>query len=219
MGSLLLSAVLLLFPSPLRVTRATRGRYLFGMVSATAASVDESTSPRPDTAPESAPAPVPTLSDAHLVAAAEACRWDTLRFGSCSFKLEEIQSWLDSVRAQLFTRKASVMPSCRAAGDKNFQHMCLLALKAALPVCKRPSFEHYTCFTDTFKALVRTCDAVKRATALSKQAQLTNISMKSSESLVSYLDRTPCWDLRSKLKNPATLTILYVVCHLRMHGF
>jgi hypothetical protein len=124
------------------------------MVSATAASADESTSPRPDTAPEFAPAPALTLSDAHLVAAAEACRWDTLCFGSCSFKLEEMQLWLDSVRAQLFTRKASFMPSCRVAADENLQQMCLLALKAALPVSKRPTFEHYTCFTDTFKALV-----------------------------------------------------------------
>jgi hypothetical protein len=159
------------------------------MANATVATAGESTSPQPDTPPASAPAPATTLSDAHLVAAAEACRWDTLRFGSCSFKLEEMQPWLDSVRARLFTRKASFMLSRRAAGDENLQQMCLLALKAALPVSKRSSFEHYTCFTDTFKALVSTCDAVKRATALSKQAQLTNISMKSSESLVSYLDR------------------------------
>jgi transposase InsO family protein len=126
---------------------------------------------------------------ASLVAAAEACRWDGMQFGTCNFKLEDMESWLDSVRAQLYTRKASFLLSGQIPGDDNLQTMCLLALKASLPAAKRPLFSSYQTFSDAFEALVEHCSSAKQSAALQKQSELTNLTMLASETLVSYLDR------------------------------
>jgi hypothetical protein len=128
-------------------------------------------------------------SPADPVPAAENCRWDGLHFGTCTFQLEEMGSWLDSVRAHMYTRKAAFMLTERKPGDDNLQNMCLLALKAALPAAKRPLFQSYDKFTAAFKALVQNSESARKAAALNKQAELVNMSMKSSETLVSYFDR------------------------------
>lgn len=121
---------------------------------------------------------------------AEACRWDSLAFGKCTFKLGEMDSWLDAVRTQLYTRKAAFMlDGPRKTGDAHLQTMCLLALKASLPTSKRPQFESYKDFTSAFKALVAQCKSATDAAALTKQSELTNIYMKSSEALTAYIDR------------------------------
>jgi hypothetical protein len=77
--------------------------------------------------------PTPAAVSSSPVAAAEACRWDGLQFEKCTFKLEDMESWLDSVRAQLYTRKAAFLLSGQVPGDDNLQIMCLLSLKASLP--------------------------------------------------------------------------------------
>lgn len=133
--------------------------------------------------------PATATASADPVTAAEACRWDGLHFGKCSFKLEDMESWLDSARAHLYTRKAAFMLKGRQPGDENLQTMCLFALKAALPAAKRPLYSSYDNFTAAFDALVENCESAKKAAALNKQAELTNMSMLSSETLVAYLDR------------------------------
>jgi hypothetical protein len=84
--------------------------------------------------------PGSAVPDAEGIAAAEKCRWDNLNFGKCSCKLDEMPSWLDLVRTQLCTRKAAILLTESITGDETLQEMCLLALKAALPVAKRASF-------------------------------------------------------------------------------
>lgn len=130
-----------------------------------------------------------TTTTPTAVEKAEACRWDGLSFGKCTFKIGEMDSWLDTVRTQLYTRKAAFMLSGRKSGDDHLQTMCLLALKASLPTSKRPQFDSYKSFTDAFKALEAQCKSATDAAALTKQAELTNICMKSSETLTSYIDR------------------------------
>jgi hypothetical protein len=134
--------------------------------------------------------PISVMAPANTeVAAAEACRWDGLHFGKCTFILEEMESWLDSVRANLYTRKASFLLTGSLPGDENLQTMCLLALKAALPAAKRPMYQSYNNFTTAFQALVKNCESAKKSAALTKQVELINLIMHSSETLVSYLDR------------------------------
>jgi hypothetical protein len=64
---------------------------------------------------------------ASQVVAADKCRWDTLHFPKCNFKLDEFASWLDTVRTHLYTRKASFLLRGRITGDDHLQEMCLLA--------------------------------------------------------------------------------------------
>jgi hypothetical protein len=133
--------------------------------------------------------PGSAIPDAKRIAAAEICRWDTLNFGKCSFQLDEMPSWLNLVGTQLYTRKAAFLLSERVTGDDTLQEMCLLALKAFLPVAKRASFGSFKSFTETFQALVKTSEAANRAAAIFKQAELTNLSTRSSETLTAYIDR------------------------------
>jgi hypothetical protein len=128
-------------------------------------------------------------TDADRIAAAEKCRWDTLNFSKCSFKLDEMPSWLDLVRTQLYTRKAAFLLTQRIPGDDLLQEMCLLALKSALPAAKRSSFGSSHSFTEAFQALVKNCEAAHKAAAISKQAELINLRMHSSETLSTYIDR------------------------------
>jgi hypothetical protein len=160
--------------------------------------------PSGTTAPTSAP------SATDVVDQADRCRWDTLHFPKFNFKLDDFASWLDSIRTQLYTRKASFMLSGRVSGDDHLQEMCLLALKAALPAAKRPTFSSYKSFTDAFKALEQHYAAARKAASLSMQSALTNMVMQSSETLPAYLDRAAalwgalvdspheiheCWDI------------------------
>jgi hypothetical protein len=133
------------------------------------------------------PANIPATTS--VVDAADKCRWDTLNFPKCNFKLDDFASWLDSVRAQLCTRKASFLLKQRETGDDHLQEMCLLALKSSLPIAKRPTFASYQNFTDAFKALEQHYEAARRAAALSKQSELTNMFMQASETVASYIDR------------------------------
>lgn len=125
-----------------------------------------------------------------LVAAAEKCRWDTMNFAKFTFKLYDFASWLASIRAQLLTRKAAfLLQSPRQPGNDHLQQMCLFALKAALPVAKRPTFSTYTTFTEAFQALEAHYDTTLRDASIFKQSELTNLSTSASETITAYLDR------------------------------
>jgi hypothetical protein len=76
---------------------------------------------------------------AALIEASDKCRWDRLHFGKCTFTTDDMPSWPDSIRAQLYTRKSSFLLKSRVPGDDHLQEMCLFALKAALPAAKRPT--------------------------------------------------------------------------------
>jgi hypothetical protein len=112
-----------------------------------------------------------------------------LNFPKCNFKVDDFASWLDSVRVQLLTRKVSFLLKKREPGDDHLQEMCFLALKSALPIAKRPTFSSYDNFTDAFKALEQHYEAARLAAALSKQSELTNLSMQASDTVVSNFDR------------------------------
>jgi hypothetical protein len=138
------------------------------------------------------PAALTPEEPAALIEAADKCRWDTLHFGKRTFTIDDMPSWLDSIRAQLYTRKSSFLLKSRVSGDDHLQEMCLFALKAALPASKRPTFSTFTSSYDAFKALEKNSEAARRAAALSKQSELTNMSIRSSETIISYLDRAAC---------------------------
>ena len=67
--------------------------------------------------------------------------------------------------------------------------MFLFALKAAVSAAKRPTFSAYTTFTDAFQALDAHYVTTRRAASISKQSELTNLSMSASETITAYLDR------------------------------